>query len=429
MPADEPPDAERRLQLLHEAAAASILSRIDQVVADARDRILEDALVYQRQPPEEIADVTDLLYSNFRMLTRAMAGERVRRDQLSYVAEHVRRRVLRNIPLDAVIEAYRIGLNVFWEECTDEVASRGFPRDTAVALARKMSEAMDTLTTHAAAAYVREESRLRSVGEKAALDLINALLRGDVDPDRIEPYGAVKGLDPQGDVTVIVGRIGSGDGSLTSGLMHASATLVEHLATRRNSALLAVREQAIVAVVPAQPEEILTARLHSARRDLDAAAISLYCGLSAPCSGFEHVAGGFEQAALAVSLATDDFPVISLTTLPALRHLLTAATARTRGHLLRQAEPISRMRPAALTALIETVHGFADADMNITRAALAMHIHENTLRYRLRRISEQTGRDPHTFHGLVELLCLVEVLRESAAGNTAGSGDRTLRLH
>ena len=51
----------------------------------------------------------------------------------------------------------------------------------------------------------------------------------------------------------------------------------------------------------------------------------------------------------------------------------------------------------------ETVHAFAAADLNVTRAADALHVHPNTVRYRLDRIAGETGIDPRTFAGLVEL--------------------------
>jgi hypothetical protein len=115
-----------------------------------------------------------------------------------------------------------------------------------------MSEAMDILTTHAAAASVREESYLRSLGEKAARDVLDALLRGDVDPERPKPHSA---------------------------------------APRRASPLLVVRERAIVAVVPADARERQIARLTAARTALKTdTGISLYCRLSSPCAGFLRVA-------------------------------------------------------------------------------------------------------------------------------------------
>ena len=400
-----------RVALLQTAAADGILARIDSVVPKARDRILEEQPAYRRMTPAELDDVTALLYSNFRMVASAMSGHRVAHEQLDYVGHHVRVRVHGGIPLDAVMRAYRTGFNTFWEECTAEVASRGLPRDTAVDLARKMSEAMDTLTTHAAAAYVREESYLRAVDEKAARDLLDALLRGDVDLDRVEPHSAAPGLDPQADLVVVVGRVSTLNGTLTTALDGAAAALADALATRRASPLLVVRERAIVAVVPAEDRDRELARLTSARATLkDSTGVDLYCGLSSPCAGFTQVASAYEQASLAVARATEERPVVSLAALPALQHLLMGATGTTRAHLLEKAQVIAELGPGAVTTLKQTLYGFARADMNVTKAAADLLIHENTLRYRLRRISERSGHNPRTFDGLIELICLLEVL-------------------
>jgi DNA-binding PucR family transcriptional regulator len=64
-----------------------------------------------------------------------------------------------------------------------------------------------------------------------------------------------------------------------------------------------------------------------------------------------------------------------------------------------------------------TLHAFADASMNLTRAAEALHVHPNTLRYRLRRIEERSGRDPHDFNDLVDLICLLDLLEEARGGD------------
>jgi DNA-binding PucR family transcriptional regulator len=53
--------------------------------------------------------------------------------------------------------------------------------------------------------------------------------------------------------------------------------------------------------------------------------------------------------------------------------------------------------------------------MNLTRAAETLHVHPNTLRYRLRRIEERSGRDPHRFGDLVDLICLLDLLEEARA--------------
>jgi sugar diacid utilization regulator len=99
-----------------------------------------------------------------------------------------------------------------------------------------------------------------------------------------------------------------------------------------------------------------------------------------------------------------------LAALPALHHLLTGATGTTRTQLREKAQVLLDFGPAAHADLRTTLFAFARADMNVTRAARDLLIHENTLRYRLRRIRERSAHNPQTFAGLVELICLIEVL-------------------
>lgn len=410
-----PPGTRSAGPRLEVTAADSILARIDDVVAKARQRIIDEVSAYRNLSPADLADVTELCHSNFRQLAFAAAGHRVTREQLDYVGEHVRRRARSGIALEDVIDAYRVGQNVFWEECTAEVAARGLSRDAAVDLARKVSDAMDTLTTHAAAAYVREESYLRALGEKAARDLLDALLRGDVDSARVEPYNAAPGLDPQGDLVVVVSRVSVEDGSLAAALDEAAAALADTLATRRASALLVVRERAIVAVVAGDGQERRIERLTATREELRRShRIRLYCGVSSKCGGFAEVASAYEQAALAVSHTSEERPVVSLAALPALQHLLVGATGSTRVQLRDKAYALTTLRPAALATAEQTLTAFGRADMNIAHAAADLQVHENTLRYRLQRIHMQTGHNPRTFAGLVELICLLEILRGEA---------------
>ncbi len=46
-----------------------------------------------------------------------------------------------------------------------------------------------------------------------------------------------------------------------------------------------------------------------------------------------------------------------------------------------------------------------------------MHVHPNTVRYRLQQIVTKTGYDPRTFAGLVDLMCILET---TDWGETAG---------
>jgi len=62
-----------------------------------------------------------------------------------------------------------------------------------------------------------------------------------------------------------------------------------------------------------------------------------------------------------------------------------------------------------LAATVETIRAFSDANLNVAKAAERMHVHPNTVRYRLEHIATRAGQDPRTFTGLVELLCIIEI--------------------
>jgi sugar diacid utilization regulator len=50
----------------------------------------------------------------------------------------------------------------------------------------------------------------------------------------------------------------------------------------------------------------------------------------------------------------------------------------------------------------------------VGRTAEALWVHPNTVRYRLRRISDLTGLDTQSFSGMVELLTIARLSEASA---------------
>jgi DNA-binding PucR family transcriptional regulator len=65
-------------------------------------------------------------------------------------------------------------------------------------------------------------------------------------------------------------------------------------------------------------------------------------------------------------------------------------------------------------ALLETLRAYLDSDLDVGRTAEALWVHPNTVRYRLRRISDLTGLDTQSFSGMVELLTIARVTEASA---------------
>ena len=75
------------------------------------------------------------------------------------------------------------------------------------------------------------------------------------------------------------------------------------------------------------------------------------------------------------------------------------------------------------TALIDTLATFLDAGTNLEATALRLGTHRNTIRYRLRRITDLTGRDPHDPQVALEMHLALRI-RGARVSSDPGPSDR-----
>ena len=74
-----------------------------------------------------------------------------------------------------------------------------------------------------------------------------------------------------------------------------------------------------------------------------------------------------------------------------------------KGRRLLEADPDGTARATLLA--------YVAADLSVRGAAERLVVHPNTVRYRLRRISELTGSDTRRFQDLVDLVTVIQVSR------------------
>jgi sugar diacid utilization regulator len=117
----------------------------------------------------------------------------------------------------------------------------------------------------------------------------------------------------------------------------------------------------------------------------------------------------YREAALSLSYTSPSRPVVSLDDLSSLECALIGATATTKAIIAAKGNSLRALSDEDLAVSIETIRAFADADLNVAGAAQRIHVHPNTVRYRLQQIATKTAHDPRTFTGLVELLCILEI--------------------
>ena len=388
-------------------ALAGRYAEIGQAVAA---RIVDEIPGYREVAPDVIADLRAGATATTEVIAQTLAdGSTVRREDLEFLRDLAARRVHQGVSLEVFIHAYRVALLAYWDACADEASRLGLSRDAGFALAHSAIDAIDTITTQAAEAYLREETRLRTQSGRAARDLVERLIDGQpIAPGRRHP--AAPGLDPTGTHLTIVGRVDQTTLAVGDALQLARDALEESMALGTGRPLAAIRHGELVLISAGTSPRAKIASLHAARqRTIEEDNVDVRYGVSVPSRGFASVQQAYREAALSLSYTSPSRPIVSLDDLSAIECALVGATATTKAVIASKGANLRTLSDEGLAAAVETIRAFSDADMNVAKAAQQMHVHPNTVRYRLQQIATKTGHDPRTFTGLVDLLCILEI--------------------
>ncbi len=376
----------------------------DAMVAAIRDEIMP----YARSDDVVLEDVRAHCDIHAGLILEVARADRApRRGELGFAREAAARRVRQGIPLDGLLQAFRVGHRTVWEAILDEAGASAAGRDAAISLARPAMQYIDISSTQVAEAYLKEEQRLAQTADRERRDLLENLLAGRMPPaDGL----AVTRLGPDVDLLVTVACPDDSTAPEPHALQHLAEALAAHSKGDGAEPLVVVRQREVVAVLPCPAED--AARAASA---LEAAAeallrqrnIVLRAGLSTVCHGFAGVARAFEEARQALRRSTPERPVVALTDMSPFEYLVASADAGSReaiaakGRLLVEAD-----RDGAVS---ETLLAYVAAGLNVKETAERLVVHPNTVRYRLRRISELTGSDTRRFDHLVDLVTVIRV--------------------
>ncbi|MDI2131479.1 PucR family transcriptional regulator [Yinghuangia seranimata] len=240
----------------------------------------------------------------------------------------------------------------------------------------------------------------RRLGRRLAEDVLQLVVSG-ADPGEIAARLRVAEPDGGGEVTWQLAAAGvavPGQAGPAVGRM-ARALLEEALADLPVPALVGTAGEGAVALIPGPADDVaglLKARLGG----LESAAgegVRLGLGVSAPVARADGLRGGLEEAWHAARIADGRpgaFEVVGHEELASHVLLLAAAPEGVRrGFRDRLLSPLTAYDAKHQAELVTTLEAFLDCDGSWTRCAARLHVHVNTLRYRIGRIEELTNRD------------------------------------
>ena len=195
-----------------------------------------------------------------------------------------------------------------------------------------------------------------------------------------------------------------GDGSPTR--------LARKLGWLGHSYLLAEHEGAFVALVEGDQLDF-----DGLARELADEGHPFQVGVGAPVDSAEGVSGSFRDARLAVAELRREATKPGVLDVEGLGLAAVLAREDDKGDLRRRAERvIGDLREHSF--LHETLIAFLDCDLDVRTTAERLHLHPNSLRYRLGRIEDQLGRSFNSVADVADLYLATTLDR-------VGSGDRS----
>jgi PucR C-terminal helix-turn-helix domain len=277
--------------------------------------------------------------------------------------------------LDALLAAYRLGARVSWRRVSAIAIEAGVDRRTLALLAEAVFAYIDELSALSAEGYAQAQSVAAGESERRRRRLAALLLDPAASEDEVRAAAAEAGWEPP---TRIAALAWDGDGRRLLGRLPAG-TLVADPGGDGTSGL---------ALLPDPDAPGLDRLLERARVGGPA--------VVGPSTSWLAAARSAERARAVLRLVEQG--VVAAAGLTRAEEHLGALVAH--GDELALAElaerrlaPLDRETPASRTRLAQTLRAWLDHQGEVTRVAAELHVHPQTVRYRLGRLRERFGDD------------------------------------
>ncbi len=347
---------------------------IDVLVATMQDRIAE----YHAVPVSEIREFAEAIVPVVVAQLPAMTVDPLDVEPLGDLA---RLRAEQGFPPEALTRSIQIAAREILRVVDELGAEEGL--DAKVML--QIHDLSWQFATDAAAviAAINHEIALetgrRESGRRA--DFLRAVLRGTLPPQQIKVEAGDFDLDAAITYYPLRARPSSGNGENRISLL-----IQRTCATHTHRPVLALVDGDVVAIAP-QPPTVG-----------DAASMLIAVGDPAPLTS---IAESFRAATLALEtgLAFGRTGTVTLADLGALPTILLAGDFTA----LLQRRHFSELDSdqGSNADIARTVWAWLECDQNVDEVASRMHVHRNTVRYRLTRFKELTGLDLRETDGLI----------------------------
>lgn len=390
---------------VHRELGAEILERIPAFRATGNPDILPELAGHSG---EHVAEIV-------RLLGGGAPGD------LAFVRRHAQRRAEQRFPLEATLHAYRCGHKILYNWIRRHAVSAPDVDESQIgsAIADFSIEYTDLISTVVAADYVAHTRTLAAAEGDRRSELLGVLLGGfDESDGRVARLLRRAGyLEQRQSYCIALARsVDAREMEKPSRARRMSDAITNVLSRLPGRQLVGVRDDRVVAIVSdtrrlsgwTAPQTRLADRVYEELLRIGPAAL---IGMSTDVPSTSHIPKALAEAEVALDFATVGERVVRYSSIPVRQMVLRQARDALQASLPAWVDALLAADRDAGGALVATLRAYADADMNVLRAAKALSVHANTVYGRLQKIADLTGLDARRYDALTELLLATDCRR------------------
>jgi hypothetical protein len=305
--------------------------------------------------------------------------------------------------LDALLSAYRIGARIAWERCVVAGQAAGHEPQTLYRLAGAMFSYIDQISGESVEGYAEEQAAALMERQRRRRALVRLLARDDAGAEEVRELSHLAVWPRPATVAGLVAHVPDGD----------------RLASRLGGEAIAVSEHGEALAFVPDPDA--PGRLGELAAALDGVPAAL-----GPTVPLERAARSLARARAAFGLLDtgvlpEGSPLVADEHLPAL--MLHGNAALAADLAARALAPLTELRSGPRARLTETLRAWLDEPGQVTRVAQRLHVHPQTVRYRVAQLRELFGERLQDADARFELALAVRVMEGESAGAAAAADD------
>jgi hypothetical protein len=379
--------------------ARALYGRTDELATELAHAIAREVRLYKATAPVPFELVVDGCETNLRQVLSAIAADT--EFDPTAAADLGTERARDGIPLASVMEAYRVGFRGIWDAAVNEVANRAKVNGDALRmLTAKILAAQDVFTAAMAAAY-RDEQTRRLLGDESEREvLIDSVLHGRLfEQSSVWDAADYLRLPAKGPYVVIAADAGVVGAEVLPGIESKMRSMDVFSAWRR-------LPDVHVGIVHVKNTEQLDNVLALVSR-----LATGHVGVSAQFDDLRDTAQALRYARVTLRGRPDQGPRVTQFD----GSILSTAAVSAPEVMVKLVTPMiecfAELAHEERNILFDTFRVWLENDGSLRTAGALLFCHPNTVRYRLHRIEQRTGRSLTRPRDVAEVSLAFEVHR------------------